>query len=246
MVERRNWSEEEVRSALVLYLRTPFGRIHQRNPEIIALAQDLGRSVSSIALKLVNLASLDDSLPQRGMANASATDRKVWREFLVASVPSPSTMVYSQPSPRYGGLSEDEPIFIDGTGRNVPVTTTRRVGQDLFRDAVLTSYQGKCALTGIDDPRLLNASHIIPWSDNADHRMNLRNGICLGALHDRAFDRHLITFDQDWRMMIRHDVPEVAKAALLRGANTNLRMPDRFLPDPDLLAVHRKTFEQAA
>jgi putative restriction endonuclease len=77
MVERRNWSEEEVQRALLLYLRTPFGRIHQRNPEIISLAQELGRSVSSIALKMVNLASLDDSLVQKGMANTSALDRKV-------------------------------------------------------------------------------------------------------------------------------------------------------------------------
>ena len=246
MVERRNWSEEEVQRALLLYLRTPFGRIHQRNPEIISLAQELGRSVSSIALKMVNLASLDESLVQKGMANTSALDRKVWRDFLLAPELAPSTNVYSQPSPRYGGLSEDGPAFADGTGRNVSVTSTRRVGQDLFREAVLTSYQGRCAVTGIDDPRLLNASHIVPWSDNVDHRMNPRNGICLSALHDRAFDRHMITFDRDWCMIVRDDVPAVAKAALLRGAGSHLRMPDRFLPDPDLLAVHRAVFERAA
>ena len=101
-------------------------------------------------------------------------------------------------------------------------------------------------MTGIDDPRLLNASHIVPWSDNVDHRMNPRNGICLSALHDRAFDRHIITFDRDWCMIVREDVPAAAKAALLRGAASHLRMPDRFLPDPDLLAVHRAIFECAA
>jgi putative restriction endonuclease len=236
MVERRNWSEEEVQRALLLYLRTPFGRIHQRNPDIISLAQDLGRSVSSIALKMVNLASLDDSLAQKGMANTSALDRKVWRDFILAPEPAPSTDFYTHPSPRYGGLSEEGHAFADGAGRNVPVTSTRRVGQDLFREAVLASYHGRCAVTGIDDPRLLNASHIVPWTGNEDHR----------ALHDRAFDRHIITFDRDWCMIVRDDVPAAAKAALLRGAGSHLRMPDRFLPDPDLLAVHRAVFERAA
>ena len=77
MTVRRNWSEEEVRKALTLYLRTTFGRLHNRNPDIIALANEIGRTASSVALKLVNLASLDDSLPAKGMANASATDRQV-------------------------------------------------------------------------------------------------------------------------------------------------------------------------
>lgn len=246
MVERRNWSEEEVQRALLLYLRTPFGRIHQRNPDIISLARDLGRSVSSIALKMVNLASLDDSLTQKGMANTSALDRKVWRDFILAPEPAPSIDFYRQPSPRYGGLSEEGHAFADRAGRNVPVASTRRVGQDLFREAVLASYHGRCAVTGIDDPRLLNASHIVPWTGHEDQRMNPRNGICLSALHDRAFDRHIITFDRDWRMIVRDDVPAAAKAALLRGAGSHLRMPDRFLPDPDLLAVHRAVFESAA
>jgi DNA (cytosine-5)-methyltransferase 1/putative restriction endonuclease len=56
----------------------------------------------------------------------------------------------------------------------------------------------------------------------------------------------MITFDRDWCMIVRDDVPAVAKAALLRGAGSHLRMPDRFLPDPDLLAVHRAVFERAA
>ena len=72
MVERRNWQAEEVREALALYLVTDFGRFHSRNPDIIALASRLDRTPSSIALKLANFAALDDSLPRKGMANASA------------------------------------------------------------------------------------------------------------------------------------------------------------------------------
>ena len=238
MTVRRNWSEEEVRKALTLYLRTTFGRLHNRNPDIIALANEIGRTASSVALKLVNLASLDDSLPAKGMANASATDRQVWQAFLNNPESLNLSNAYFAPEPKYGQWAE-------GSGRDSPIQATRRVGQDIFREAILTSYQRRCALTDIDDPRLLNASHIVAWSTDELHRMNLRNGICLGALHDRAFDRHLITFDADRRMLIRHDVPDAARAALQRGAATHLRLPERFLPDPDLLARHKRTFDLA-
>lgn len=239
MVERRLWTEVEIRKALALYLRTAFGRLHNRNPDIVALAEEIGRTSSSVALKLVNLAALDDSLPRKGMANASATDRKVWQAFLRNPESLTGTINYIIPDPNYLD-------FADGTGINLPTESTRRVGQNLFRDAILTSYKGRCAVTGIDDQRLLNASHIVSWSEDPDHRMNLRNGICLGALHDRAFDRHLITFSVDWRMMVRNDVPKAARDALLRGADTHLRMPERFLPDPELIARHRSAFELAA
>jgi putative restriction endonuclease len=239
MVDRRNWTPQEVRKALALYLITSFGRMHQRNPDVIALALEIGRTASAVALKLVNFAALDDSLPRKGMANASATDRAVWQAFL--KNPDTLTMnnLYLFPERTYGQ-------FAEGTGADIKVESTRRVGQDLFREAILTSYQGRCAITGIDDPRLLNASHIVGWSEDNSNRMNLRNGICLGALHDRAFDRHLITFDPNWQMVIRRDVPEAAKAALIRGADKTLRMPERFLPDPELLARHRQIFTDAA
>jgi putative restriction endonuclease len=239
MADRRNWTQDEVRKALVLYLRTSYGRIHQRNPEIIALAAEIGRTASSVALKMVNLAALDDSLPRKGMSNASQTDRQVWNDFLSRPETFTSSREFVQILPDYGGFS-------DGAGTTVAVQSVRRVGQDVFRQAILTAYQGRCAVTGIDDPRLLNASHIVGWSEDSAHRINLRNGICLGALHDRAFDRHLISFDQDWRMMIRQDVPLAAKQALERGAETHLRMPERFLPDPELIARHRKIFLEAA
>jgi putative restriction endonuclease len=239
MAERRNWTEAEVRKALALYLRTTFGRIHQRNPDVVALAAEIGRTASSVALKLVNLAALDDSLPRKGMANASATDRLVWNAFLRNPEILSEKPIYVQQETNYGK-------FAEGTGTNILAPSFRRVGQDVFRQAILTAYRGRCAITGIDDPRLLNASHIVGWSEDTMHRMNLRNGICLGALHDRAFDRHLISFDPDWRMLVRKDVPVAAKAALERGAATHLAMPERFLPDPELIARHREVFHRAA
>jgi len=256
--KRRNWSEEEVRHALALYLVTDFGRIHNKNPDIIALASQLGRTPNAIALKLANLAALDESLLRKGMGNVSATDRLIWNEFvqhpdavigayeqrlsmdlLVGNkIPVlPQTEVHD-----LSGFTEAAAEFIHQEAGERQAITTQRIGQGFFRRMILTSYKERCALTGIEDTRLLNASHIVPWKDDAQNRVNPTNGICLNALHDRAFDRHLITFDEDYRMKIAPHVPSIARRELERVDSGRLEMPNRFLPNQVFLEVHRQEF----
>lgn len=246
MAERRNWTREEVLHALRLYLATPFGRIHGRNPDIAALAQRLGRSVNSVALKMVNLAALDDSLPRKGMGNVSKLDRAVWADFLarpeaVLAVLEPAETDFAYPTrgshPEFAGFGE---------GQDVVATVKARRGQTIFREAVLTSYGGRCAVTGVDDPRLLNASHIIPWAEDPARRLDPRNGICLNALHDRAFDRHLISFDESYRVMVSPRLPASAGAFFANPDYARLRPPERFLPSQDFLEAHRRNFHDAA
>jgi hypothetical protein len=71
-----------------------------------------------------------------------------------------------------------------------------RIGQDVFRDGLLAYWQGHCPLTGITEPALLRASHIVPWADCASdaERLHVHNGLLLSALWDAAFDRGLVTF----------------------------------------------------
>lgn len=73
----------------------------------------------------------------------------------------------------------------------------QRVGQDIFRSSLMDYWQGRCPLTGITDPELLRASHIVPWSECATdaQRLDVHNGLLLSALWDAAFDRGLVTFD---------------------------------------------------
>lgn len=244
MAERRNWQADEVREALALYLVTDFGRFHSRNPEIIALARRLGRTPSAVALKLTNLAALDDSLPQKGMANASALDRRIWADYL--NDPSAVVSIYAR---QHGGgaavappgLAEDAAAF-DHLGGTRAVQSLQRVGQTMFRQMVLTSYRGRCALTGLDDPRLLTASHILPWSEAPDLRMRPTNGLCLNALHDRAFDRHLISFAADGALLLSPQLSHATRARLLEGTSGGLERPSRFAPDPAFLLQHRTRF----
>lgn len=253
LAERRNWTEDEVRDALALYLRTDFGRLHSRNPDIIELAEQLDRTPNAVALKLVNLAAIDDSIPQQGMANASKVDRQIWAEFLH----DPKKVIEAYNRQAAKRLSADrfdeaheqaqgvavEGVDFDYTRAGERRTeATQRIGQNFFRDIVLTSYGERCALTGINDKRLLNASHILAWKDDFKNRVNPSNGICLNALHDRAFDRHLITFDDDYSLLIAPNLPDVTKEVLGRVESEKLTLPTRFLPDPKFLEQHRKIY----
>lgn len=92
----------------------------------------------------------------------------------------------------------------------------QRIGQDIFRDKLMTYWQGRCPLTGITDPALLRASHIIAWKDctsDAD-RLDVHNGLLLSALWDAAFDRGLVTFDDDGLPQFSPKLSETARAEL--------------------------------
>ena len=104
---------------------------------------------------------------------------------------------------------------------NLPKTTeaerliVQRIGQDIFRARLMDYWQGRCPLTGITDPALLRASHIIPWSDCDDtERLNVHNGLLLSALWDAAFDRALVTFDDEGNPQLSQALSELARAEL--------------------------------
>jgi predicted restriction endonuclease len=85
----------------------------------------------------------------------------------------------------------------------------QRVGQDVFRKALMDYGDGRCAVTGLSDPALLRASHIVRWADCASdaERLDVHNGLLLSALWDAAFDAHLVTFDDDGRAVFGPDSP---------------------------------------
>jgi putative restriction endonuclease len=83
MSRNRRWTEDEARRVLELYGRIQFGQFHQRNPEVISVAREIGRTPSSVAMKLCNFASLDPDITgtgRIGLTGASALDRRIWRE----------------------------------------------------------------------------------------------------------------------------------------------------------------------
>lgn len=244
------WTEAETKRALYLYFQLPFGLLHKGNPEIIGLAHSMGRTPSSIAMKLVNFASLDPKIIEtgrKGLDGASALDRKMWAEFnddwtrLILEVET------GENETNLSGRAVREPAeafihqeFVGPT--TVSALIEQRIGQGFFRRAVLANYDNKCCLTGIADVRLLNASHIMPWSSDEKNRHNPRNGLCLSATFDRAFDRGL---------MAVNDNGEALFSAQLLGSDSKetraffqpyhrkaLLGASRFEPDPAFLKWH--------
>ena len=125
--------------------------------------------------------------------------------------------------------------------------TKQRKGQDYFRRMILANYGGRCALTGIDIPQLLLASHIIPWADKSHKkdRLNPCNGICLSALYDKAFDQGLITISpDDYRVVLssvlrENETKEYFDKHFGIIIGKKLMMPSEYRPNREFLAYHR-------
>lgn len=133
-------------------------------------------------------------------------------------------------------------------GEDIETKAKHRKGQDYFRRMILSIYGGRCALTGIDIPQVLLASHIIPWGDKShkDDRLNPSNGICLSALYDKAFDKGLITFSpDDYKVLFSSALKEKENMeyyskhfACIDGKR--LTLPSEYQPNKDFLAYHRE------
>ena len=231
-----------------LYCRTPFGKLHRNNPEIVALSRVVAHSASAVAMKAVNFASLDPVQRARniaGLGNVSRADRELWDEFEAnpEAVAAEAEAAYARLTGQDAPPLETELTIPQGPTEVARMVRTRRV-QSFFRAAVLASYEHRCALSDIAIPGLLNASHIIPWQASVERRADPRNGIALNALYDRAFDRGLITFDDDLRVVISpqlrdSDAPVLQRRAFLEAEGKQLRQPIRFAPDPSALIYHR-------
>ena len=120
-----------------------------------------------------------------------------------------------------------------------------RVNQDIFRKMVLQNYGGKCCVTELSVPYVLRASHISPWAEDKKNRLNPENGLCLSATYDAAFDRHLISFDEHYRLIVSKEIKDhytdaAARSYFLDREGQTMTLPAKFLPSQSLLEKHRE------
>ncbi len=246
-----NWTRPETLAALHIYLQLPFGQLHQRNPKIKQLAGWIGRTPGSIALKLVNLASLDPQIVasgRSGMGNASKLDESIWQELqsnwdavALEAAAEYDRLAVAHDLPAAVDVIDEVPEIAEGKTRAAVVQV--RVNQVRFRRAILASYGATCCISGLHHEKLVVASHIVPWSVDKKNRLNPQNGLCLSALHDKAYDQGLLTVLPDYTIFVAESLltavdDSFLTKALLSFHGKHIRMPERFRPSPDFLEAH--------
>lgn len=261
MSTRRNWTRAEHLIALHLYNELPFGSFDQRNIEVIKYSKHIGRTPSALAMKLSNLASLDPvitSSGRKGLEGASKADRLIWQEMndnwielsneirtAVNELNMLSTGTTDTSFNRENSEKEDY------SGKERLISTKARIGQSAFRNAVLSSYNFKCCVSGLSIPSLLVASHIVPWSEDTENRLHPCNGLALSMIHDKAFDIGIITITEDFKILVSQKYhskdDEFFNSSLLKYNGENLILPNKFNPKAEFLEFHRDTiFESRA
>ncbi|HEY9628933.1 MAG TPA: HNH endonuclease [Coleofasciculaceae cyanobacterium] len=264
MTIRKSWTRDELIIAMNLYCKLPFGQLDHRTPIIMEVAEKLGRTPSSLAMKLSNLASLDpvqQARGIRGLSKASKADRGIWQEF-TANWENLGTESEERFQELVGSADLNQ-LFMRQKARiskppletypsrriieetEAKVTAKTRIGQDFFRQMILSSYGSRCCITGNPIPELLIASHIIPWREQSEHRLNPRNGLCLARTHDVAFDQGLITFDDEYKLLLscylQKFLPEeTLEHNFVAYAGNPLHLPEKFHPELDFLRFHRE------
>jgi putative restriction endonuclease len=255
MPRNPNWNRSETLAALNIYLLLPFGQLHRNQPKIKELAIWIGRTANSVALKLVNLASLDPQIVasgKQGMGNTSKLDKAIWQELL-----ADWDRVALEAAAEYEGLATSHGLPPDADiadalelipeGMTRLATVNVRVNQARFRKAVLAGYDATCCISGLRHEKLVIASHIVPWAHDTKNRLNPQNGLCLSALHDRAYDQGLITVMRDYTVRVSKSLADMAGDAFLaesiqRFDGHLIRLPERFRPAPEFLASHAARF----
>lgn len=249
-IGQRLWMREELILALNLYLKLPFGKLHSRTPEIIHLANLIGRNANAVAMRLNNFASVDPYHQQRGIGGLPGGMKQVkpiWDEF----INNKEDLIFESENI----LASKEKVSIEskfsetlrGTehlkGEYKIREVKTRVNQDVFRDIVLANYDSKCAITGIDITGLLKASHIIPWSKSEKERLNPENGICLSALYDCAYDRGYIGINKKFEIILSSDLKKKSKQDYYSKyfaelAGSKIQMPKKYFPKKEFLDYH--------
>jgi putative restriction endonuclease len=247
-MSRNNWTREETIIAFNVYCKIPFKISSKNNSTIIKYANILNRSPSALNMKVGNIGRLDPELKKQGivgLSHGSKIDEQVWEEFNDnwEALAYESELLISKYTEK--SIEEISEIETDDlkAGLERQTMVKQRVNQSFFRSTVLSSYYYKCCITGLALPELLVASHIIPWAKNTEQRLNPRNGLCLNSMHDRAFDRGLITICPNYTVKLskyfdEFDEDNVVGVFFRKYSNRKIILPDKFAPSKDFLEYH--------
>jgi putative restriction endonuclease len=244
------WTRDQLVVALNLYWKIPYNKISgSSNSQIKEIAPLISRTPAALAYKLMNFTSLDperQDVGNKGKSGVGSFDRVLWNEYYneweKLAIDSAVILSKFQNKPIEQIVDfDDEKLFTKGMEKESIVKI--RLNQSDFRKRILASYSEKCCITGLTIPSLLVASHIIPWSKNEKERLNPRNGLCLNSIHDKAYDKGLITITTDYKIMLSKEIlskktDDTIQKFFINYQDKNIILPSRFIPNPDFLEYH--------
>lgn len=246
-----NWTREEHILAFNLYCKIPFSKINDKYSPVRQLASIIGRTEGAVAMKLANFARLDPALQARnvsGLKRGAKGEEVVWNEFIGnwEELAWESEKILAKYQHRSVEEITDITTYdLPKEGKERETIVKVRVNQSFFRKMILASYGEKCCITGLNSPGLLVASHIIPWSKGKEHRMKPENGLCLNAIHDKAFDSGLITVTPNLEIkysgLLLDQLSDSQLDSVLKFYDRKtIELPSRFNPDRSFLEYHNQ------
>ncbi len=255
------WTREETILCFYLYCQTPFSKTNRSNRDVVRLANLLCRTVGSVVRKLGNLGAVDERLRAfniKGLTNYSKLDKEVFDAYIHNWEP-----LVSMSQIILNGIQEKNDIkhispIEDTIGDDIMIEFSRlsklpterqaiinaRIRQTFFRRAVLSNYDNRCCISGLDVPSLLVASHIVPWKEASNSRIDPQNGLLLSELHDKAFDTGLITITPNYRVNVSRKLfktkSDFLKQTILHYDGKEISHLSKFLPKEEYLRWHNK------
>ena len=246
------WTREETIIAFNLYCKIPFKSSSKTHPLVVKYAHIIGRSPSAFNMKIGNIGRLDPDLKSQGitgLVHGAKLELEVWNEFYN----NPERLAYeserliAQFSGK--GIEESSDISLQDLpqGKEREVVIRQRVNQSFFRAAVMSSYNFRCCISGVQKSELVEACHIVDWAENEGNRTNPRNGLCLNPFFHKAYDKLLISITPDFEILINDSLIDnidsnVTQTYLSQLRGTKIHLPDRFLPQRDLLEIHHQKY----
>ena len=246
------WTREETIVAFYVYCKIPFKDSSKSHPVIRQYAPILDRTPSALNMKIGNIGRLDPDLYKKGISglvHGAKMEEEIWKEFRE----NPEQLAY-----------ESEKIIARLTNQSIEMCTSirtddlpqgrersviikQRVNQSFFRSTVMSAYNFHCCISGVNIAELLEACHIVDWSQDERNRVNPKNGLCMNSFFHKAYDKHLLGITPDMRIVVSEELlqgsTEISFFNYLKTIDgKKILLPDKFLPQKELLEIHYNKF----
>lgn len=249
------WTREETIIAFNVYCKIPFKDSKKTHPMIKEYAKIIGRSPSALNMKIGNIGRLDPKLKEKGivgLSHGAKIEKDIWTEFYE----NPDKLTFESECliAKFTQQNIEKMANIDikklPNGKERLTIVKQRVNQSFFRSAVMCSYDFKCCISGIGNSELLEACHIVDWSEDSTNRSNPENGLCLNSFFHKAYDNYLIAITPDYHIVISDVLLDKTengdfKNYLIGLDNKKIILPNRFCPKQDFLEYHYRKYLNA-